>query len=147
MKLLCTLLFIVSTAALIHPQDHPKHEEDACCCTTYDTNMCLSKVLDKLDGELTKTYEATLKHVGNPKQLKKSQEFWIAYRDAQCQAEADQYKGGTIAPQVQGFAARESRANVSQNLLQNISLVEPGRRSSLGVTSCHPPTTILTIAI
>ena len=115
MKLLCTLLFIVSAAALIHPQDRPKHEEDACCCTTYDTNVCLSKVLDKLDVELTKAFQAALKDAENPKQLKKSQEFWIAYRDAQCQAESDQYKGGTIAPQVNGFChARITRQRIAE---------------------------------
>ena len=36
------------------------NEEDSCCCTTYDTNICLSKVATKVDQELNTVYQDAL---------------------------------------------------------------------------------------
>ncbi len=36
-------------------------EETKCCCTTYDMSVCLSKVHDKVDAELSTTYQKALR--------------------------------------------------------------------------------------
>jgi uncharacterized protein YecT (DUF1311 family) len=81
----------------------PKNEEDACCCTTYDANICLSKIEGKVDQELNTVYQSALKRWSTDperEELRDAQRAWIAYRDATCKAEADLYKGGTIMPGV-----------------------------------------------
>ena len=66
--------------------DQPvKNEEDNCCCTTYDANICLSKVQDKVDQELNQTYQSALKRWNedpNREELRQAQRAWVSYRDA-----------------------------------------------------------------
>jgi len=91
-----------------HPQknsDQPvKNEEDNCCCTTYDTNICLLKVQGKVDQELNQTYQSALKRWNedpNREELRQAERAWVSYRDASCKAEGDLYKGGTIMPSIE----------------------------------------------
>ena len=66
-----------------------KNEEDSCCCTTYDTNMCLSKVEKKVDQELNTVYQDALKRWNDDPEnaeLRDAESDWMAYRDATCKA-------------------------------------------------------------
>lgn len=74
--------------------------EERCCCTTYDTGQCLIKVRKEVENELDDTYKKAL--VGRPESdvrtsLEKAQEAWVAYRQANCDAEYATYKGGSMA--------------------------------------------------
>ena len=107
MRCFFLLLFCLGVFAQ-QPQknsDQPvKNDEDNCCCTTYDTNICLSKVQDKVDQELNQTYQSALKRWNedpNREELRQAQRAWVSYRDAACKAEADLYKGGTIMPSIE----------------------------------------------
>jgi uncharacterized protein YecT (DUF1311 family) len=44
-------------------QDTAKDSDDEtkCCCTTYDTSVCLTKVLEKVDEQLNDHYQRALK--------------------------------------------------------------------------------------
>ena len=81
--------------------------EDASSCggTTYDMNVCLSKIYQKADAELNMTYSAALKELGQnysgPKHvenLRAAEKTWIAYRDAECNAQYDLFEGGSGGP-------------------------------------------------
>jgi uncharacterized protein YecT (DUF1311 family) len=55
----------------------------------------------KADAELNKTYEALLKKLsdaGSKEKLKQSQRAWLVFRDAEAAFEADEARGGTMAP-------------------------------------------------
>ena len=81
-----------------------KNEEDNCCCTTYDTNVCLSRVQDKVDQDLNRTYQSALKRWNQDperEELHQAERAWVSYRDAACKAEGDLYKGGTIMPSIE----------------------------------------------
>jgi uncharacterized protein YecT (DUF1311 family) len=78
-------------------------EETKCCCTTYDMSVCLSKVHDKVDGELNTTYQKALsmtKRFGEQdvENLKDAEQKWIAYRDAACRAEYGLWGKGSGGP-------------------------------------------------
>jgi uncharacterized protein YecT (DUF1311 family) len=67
-------------------------DETKCCCTTYDTSVCLVTVLKNIDTRLHETYEQALKasqrysdqDVVN---LKDAERKWITYKEAACKAE------------------------------------------------------------
>jgi uncharacterized protein YecT (DUF1311 family) len=107
MRSLLLLSFVSAAMLAQQPQkgsEQPaKNEEDSCCCTTYDTNMCLSKVEEKVDKELNTVYERALKRWHDDPEnaeLRDAERTWIAYRDATCKAESGLYRGGTIMPSV-----------------------------------------------
>lgn len=78
-------------------------EETKCCCTTYDTSVCLSKVHDKVDAELNATYQKALaltRRFGSQdvEKLREAERKWTAYRDAACDAEYGLWGGGSGGP-------------------------------------------------
>ena len=107
MRFFLLLVCFCSSASAQQSQnrcDQPaKTEEAACCCTTYDTNVCLAKVEEKVDADLNSIYQSALKRWNEDPQkteLREAERAWIAYRDATCKAEAGIYRGGTIMPSV-----------------------------------------------
>jgi uncharacterized protein YecT (DUF1311 family) len=87
----------------IGPDSPSQNDETKCCCTTYDTSVCLTKVHDKIDAKLNATYQKTLgmtKRFGEEavENLKDAQQKWITYRDAACKAEYGLWGGGTGGP-------------------------------------------------
>lgn len=106
MRSLLLLTFFFSILAQAQQNAHKqalKNEEDSCCCTTYDTNMCLTKVEEQVDKELNTVYLNALKRWNKDPEnaeLRDAERSWIAYRDATCKAEAGLYRGGTIMPSV-----------------------------------------------
>jgi len=99
MKIFGVLLLLVAFRALAVAQE----EETKCCCTTYDTSSCLSKVHDKVDGELNATYQSAViltKKFGRSdvENLRDAERKWVAYRDAACKAEYGLWGGGSGGP-------------------------------------------------
>lgn len=68
--------------------------------TTYDMDQCFGAAMKRRDAELTKTLNMIRPHLDAKEQalLSAAQTAWIAYREAQCRAVEDLYRGGTIAP-------------------------------------------------
>jgi uncharacterized protein YecT (DUF1311 family) len=104
MKALVVFFFFVAIGIAATTQD----EEVKCCCTTYDTSICLSKVRDKVDAELSDTYQRALKmtkRVGDDdvENLKDAQRKWAAYRDAACKAEYGLWGRGSGGPNAQAM--------------------------------------------
>lgn len=67
---------------------------------TADQIECLGTALKKADAELNRIYQNTRKELSpeDAARLRKAQRAWLAYRDAQCDAEQKHYEGGSIAP-------------------------------------------------
>ena len=92
-------------AALAYAQD----DEAKCCCTTYDTSVCLTAVRKAVDHELNTTYlqamEKMKKHytAQDVQNLRTAERLWIAYRDATCNAEYGLWGKGSGGPNAFGF--------------------------------------------
>lgn len=71
--------------------------------TTPEVNACLGSEYSQADMFLNKYYKAAIQQAktykgGNTvKDLINAQRAWIKYRDSECHAAADKYRGGTIA--------------------------------------------------
>lgn len=68
--------------------------------STLQINGCFAKELKKADAELNKVYRLTLKKLeaDDAALLRKAQRAWLAYRDAQCEADRALWGGGTGGP-------------------------------------------------
>ncbi len=73
--------------------------------TTLQINECFAKELKKADAKLNRVYQLAEKKLqpDDAALLRKAQRAWLAYRDAQCEAEHALWGGGTG-----GTAARMS---------------------------------------
>ena len=80
-----------------------ENEETKCCCTTYDTSVCLSNVNKKVDAEHSATYQNALsdtQRFGDKAvdALREAEKQWSAYRSAECEAEYSRWGGGSGGP-------------------------------------------------
>lgn len=75
---------------------------DAAKGITPAMRACVSQELQRQDGRLNQAYVTVMKRLSNAKKsrLRTLQRAWIKSREKQCRAEADEYEGGTIAPQI-----------------------------------------------
>jgi uncharacterized protein YecT (DUF1311 family) len=95
-RLIVSVLLV--TALSVSAQD----DATKCCCTTYDTSVCLLKIHEKIDAELNDIYQKALSSTGNESKdtnnLKDAERKWITYRDAACKAEYELWGGGSGGP-------------------------------------------------
>jgi uncharacterized protein YecT (DUF1311 family) len=101
MKTLNTLCLLLAIGTLMVAQG--KEDETKCCCTTYDTSVCLSKIHESVDKDLNDTYKKALlvaqKFTDKDTQkLKDAEQKWISYRDADCEAEHGLWGKGSGGP-------------------------------------------------
>jgi uncharacterized protein YecT (DUF1311 family) len=81
-------------------------QDESCDGNTYETAVCLLRVLKKVDTELNTVYQKSLKVAKDPytpadvANLKDAERKWIAYRDAACKAERGLWGLGTGAPAI-----------------------------------------------
>ena len=78
-------------------------DEAKCCCTTYDTSVCLARIHKGVDAALDTTYQQALKAAAeytkqDVQNLIEAEKMWIAYRDATCKAEYGLWGGGSGGP-------------------------------------------------
>jgi uncharacterized protein YecT (DUF1311 family) len=71
--------------------------------TTPEVNSCLGSEYSRADADLNKYYKAAIqqarthKDKNTVKDLINAQRAWITYRDSECHAAVEKYRGGTIA--------------------------------------------------
>jgi uncharacterized protein YecT (DUF1311 family) len=87
--------------------------------TTMEMTNCMDGEVKKADAELNRVYQAALrKHrPENAVKLRKTQRAWIAFRDAQCEAEGSIYEGGTIQPIVEAHCRVKLAQERTKDLL------------------------------
>jgi uncharacterized protein YecT (DUF1311 family) len=68
--------------------------------TTLQINECFAKELKKADARLNRVYQQTREKLSpqDAALLQKAQRAWVAFRDAQCEAEHALLDGGTAGP-------------------------------------------------
>lgn len=68
--------------------------------TQMDMNECAAIDFKNADLQLNKLYKELFSKLetGNQQALKLVQQNWIKYKESQCKYEADEFKGGSIAP-------------------------------------------------
>lgn len=68
--------------------------------STLQINECFAKELKKAEVEVNRVYQLTVKKLqpDDAALLRKAQRAWLAYRDAQCEAEHALLGGGTGGP-------------------------------------------------
>ena len=101
-----TRLVILSAACLLVCSFGQKGSAQDPCAnaqTTAEMRDCAGREYQKADGALNKAYRdlmAKLDDEGQKSALKAAQQAWIKYRDANCEFESYQNRGGTIYPVV-----------------------------------------------
>lgn len=86
--------------------------------TTQEMRDCASKSYGSFDNELNAIWQQVmsgLDEAGKGK-LRNAQRAWIAFRDADCDAAADMYRGGTFA----GVAKNECLAQRTKERAQQL---------------------------
>lgn len=102
-RILMAGLIALAPAAAFAQGPHP-------CITqanTLEINACAQEKFQAADKRLNAAYQVVLKQLdggGNGPATKKAlvdaQRKWVAFREADCKAQASVYQGGTIAPSV-----------------------------------------------
>ncbi|QJB56345.1 lysozyme inhibitor LprI family protein [Pseudodesulfovibrio sp. zrk46] len=108
---------------------------DNCAGTQGEMNRCADRLLRGEQKLLDAAYKKILEQAGDEtdrEMLEASQKAWEAYRDAQCEYEADQFRGGSMAPGVRLLCHAELvRARTTQLVDQIVWPTDLARLISL----------------
>ena len=122
--LLCILL--VGTLAIAqtdepNPQKSKANEPSESLCpdarSQGEMNQCMAAAYDSADKDLNQFYSELTKKLDADAvaKLQSVQRAWIKYRDANCEAEASLYDGGSIVPATRSACLeRNTRARIAE---------------------------------
>jgi uncharacterized protein YecT (DUF1311 family) len=142
MKIQFFLVIVAATFAFAQKDENPiaapaqsessKHHAtaDAVCGeanTQMEINLCLAAAYQTADKELNELYSNIMKKQDPPDRdhLQAAQRAWIKYRDANCEAAAELYQGGSIQPSVRAECLRRNTRARADELRQ---IYDPGSR-------------------
>lgn len=101
-RLLCVTLPLLAAPAVLAAQD-----DDPEFCpkgrTQLDMNACAADEWAVADSILNDTYQAVIRII-EPERvdaLREAQRAWVRFRDAECEFQASQFGGGSIAPMIE----------------------------------------------
>lgn len=123
---LAAFLFAISINAHAEPKDNI---DCANAFSTPDIEHCASISLDKTEEELNSTHKELVKNLSQPnnkyenfteyrKKLLTAQRAWIVFREADCAAQYEMHKSGTIRNSIY-LACKEGRAKQRIKELKN----------------------------
>ena len=118
---------IVSSGAIASAQNQKEKDPCAGAQSQAEMNMCWGKEYKAADARLNETYRQFMTRLNDEEkaQLKKAQLAWIAYRDANCDFVADQYKGGTMRPMIAAICFADTTNNRTTELKAQMKEREP----------------------
>lgn len=99
-------IFYLLVLAVMVSFNNTANAEDIECAnavTQSDMTVCAAQSLKKAETDLNAVYQKAWDHFSEKDKaddFEKSHDAWIAYRDAHCAFDADQYRGGSIRPLV-----------------------------------------------
>ena len=96
----CAGLLLLALAA---PADAQRARDCSRLQTQLDMNFCAAdnyKVADAELNRLWKRLKPAYDRMGRGDELLQAQRAWLRHRDSTCKLEADDYRGGSIAPMV-----------------------------------------------
>lgn len=93
--------------------------------TQAELNEESAKAWNKADDALNATYKQLLGKLDDEgkKKLQAAQRAWIKFRDAECESQADEYRGGSILPLIYHTCAKdltEARTTQLKDRLKSI---------------------------
>jgi uncharacterized protein YecT (DUF1311 family) len=110
--------------------------EDAPChgpSSNAEETQCFISASRNADTEMNQTYDRVRKVLGadEQEQLQSVQRLWMRFRDANCAAERDLYRGGTAAPMVYAacIEADARQRSAELNTIYGWRLIKFGRGS------------------
>ncbi|SLN15842.1 hypothetical protein ROJ8625_00519 [Roseivivax jejudonensis] len=115
MRLVCMFALLAATApSWAAAQSFPCRSE----ATQMELTQCAYEDWQAADAELNRAWKIVKPKAdrrGQGQGLLQAQRAWLQFRDATCDAERNQYEGGTIAPMI-GFAclARVTRTRTQE---------------------------------
>jgi uncharacterized protein YecT (DUF1311 family) len=109
---------IISSGAVASAQNQEKKDPCADAQSQAEMNMCWGKEYKAADAKLNEAYRQFMTKLNDEEkaQLKKAQLAWIAFRDANCDFVADEYKGGTMRPMIAAICLAETTNNRTTEL-------------------------------
>ena len=114
-----------NTSAASAQSEANKHHAtaDAICGeanTQMDINQCLTAAYQTADKELNELYSNIMKKQdpADRDHLQAAQRAWIEYRDANCEAAAARYQGGSIQPSIRAECLRRNTRARADELRQ-----------------------------
>jgi len=119
--LLCCLS-ILMVFGVIFGQGTKKSEPCSKAQTQAEMNICAGREYQAADAELNQVYRKLVAMLNDEEksQLKGAQNAWLKYRDANCEFVADQYKGGSIRPMIDGLCLAGVTRNRTAELRDQI---------------------------
>jgi uncharacterized protein YecT (DUF1311 family) len=120
-------LFLLILCATIFSQNQKEKDPCAGAQSQGEMNICWAKESKAADARLNETYRQFMARLNDEEkvQLKKAQLAWIAYRDANCDFVADQYKGGTMRPLIAAICVADATNNRTTELKAQMKEREP----------------------
>jgi uncharacterized protein YecT (DUF1311 family) len=101
-RLFAAALLAVSLADRTSPAQHVNEKDSPCAgvAVTSDLTSCLWKAKEIADAKLNTVYQKIREKLqaDDSQRLVAAECSWIQYRDANCRAERDLYRGGTATP-------------------------------------------------
>jgi uncharacterized protein YecT (DUF1311 family) len=126
MKILFFLAIVAATLAFAQKDENtsaaPAQSDAACgeAKTQMEINQCLAAAYQRADKELSELYSNILNNQvpADRDHLQTAQRAWIKYRDANCEAAAALYQGGSIQPSVRAECLRRNTRARADELRQ-----------------------------
>ena len=118
---ICLLVLVVG-GGCANGQRQKKSDPCANAQTQAEMNNCAGKEYKTADAALNQVYQKLVSMLDDEEkvQLKDAENAWLKYRDANCEFVADQYKGGTIRPMINGLCLAEMTRNRTTELKNQI---------------------------
>ncbi|PYS25385.1 MAG: hypothetical protein DMF72_01860 [Acidobacteria bacterium] len=119
--LLCCLSILI-VFGVVFAQGQKKSEPCSKAQTQAEMNICAGREYQAADAELNQVYRKLVAMLNDEEksQLKGAQNAWLKYRDANCEFVADQYKGGSIRPMIDGLCLAGVTRNRTAELRDQI---------------------------
>ena len=122
MKTAAVLILLLLAGAHTYAQGTKKSDPCSKAQTQAEMNICAGKEYQAADADLNQVYRKLVAMLNDEEkaQLKGAQNAWLKYRDANCEFVADQYKGGTIRPMIDGLCLAGVTRNRTAELRDQI---------------------------
>jgi uncharacterized protein YecT (DUF1311 family) len=122
MKLITVLALVFLLAGAYASGQGQKSEPCASAQTQAEMNNCAGQEYKSADATLNQVYRQLVAKLDQDEkaELKEAQNAWLKYRDANCTFVADQYKGGTIRPMIEGLCLADVTRNRTAELRAQI---------------------------
>jgi uncharacterized protein YecT (DUF1311 family) len=124
-----TLCWLISLLVVSTAQAQRRRKIDPCANaqSQLEMNICAGNEYKAADATLNQVYKQLMAILDDDEklQLKEVENTWIKYRDTNCEFVADQYKGGSMRPMVQGYCLADMTKRRTAEIREQIKERKP----------------------